>query len=353
MQHRTENSTDASKGNTIINEILSMKPDRIEQLMPSFLLIIATIFGIIVSFIGILQGKQNILLIGFCLIVGALIKSIGRSSVPELLTPHIPSNINRSSNRTQNDQVDFDIEGEEPVSPVDHRGIDILKSRVRFELKKTKIAVEYSSLSKSGKSQSRSLLREAEKTIEQAQIGADLRYSWELIKLASELTNAIRNDSRVVLIYTVIALVSIFSLAFLTWNKWDNLAFNIKVFGIPLGVFIWSGIGGFVSVPYRYVFQQEEFQEPTIKWLVIRPIMGLVLGTVTYFSFSISLLVLDRNLEEGLLKNREIIFLFISFFAGFSDRFAIFLLGSVVGRVVPAWSEKPAREEIIDDLTEE
>ena len=91
-----------------------------------------------------------------------------------------------------------------------------------------------------------------------------------------------------------------------------------------------------MSLPYRYVFQQEEFQEPTIKWLVIRPIMGLVLGTVTYFAFSTGLFILGEERDSNsLLENRNTVFFILAFISGFSDKLAIFILDTIIGRVAP------------------
>lgn len=306
----------------------------IRRLAPTFMSTLLAVAGVSILASEIYRNQFSTVSFAgiFLIILAAMLGSRNYFSVSSLLRPEIPTELEKDEDKK-----------EKPLETV-----ETLKSKVRFELRKTKISVEYSSLSSSGKAQCRSLLREAENLTEQASLESELRYAGELIELASRLTNAIRNDSRVVLIYTIIGLIAIAILAVLTWNQWSAIAFGTAIFGVPIGVFIWSGIGGYMSVPYRYVFQQEEFQEPTVKWLVIRPIMGLVLGVVTYFAFSISLLLLDSNLNSSLLKEREIIYLFIAFFAGFSDRFAIFLLESIIGRVVPAWAEKSSIVEDAD-----
>ncbi len=148
------------------------------------------------------------------------------------------------------------------------------------------------------------------------------------------------------MVYALLMMLLFGILAAITWGEWDEIAFDETVFGIPVAVLIWSAIGGFVSVLFRYVFQEEEFQEPTPKWLIIRPLMGMVLGIVTYFAFATGLYLVGDGFDPTQLQeSQKLAFLILAFIAGFSDRFAIFILNSVAGKVAPLGSQNVVAAE--------
>jgi len=333
---------------------------RIFRLIFALVLVVVGMWAFFISIPNVLQPNSGwVEMLSYlwpayaCLLfAGLLVRGVSfPSNVAELLTPTF-DNAPEAQDITIGDTADgaHVTVSTNPVAsvtiPVEFQSgltdIEAKKAFARFQLRKVKIAIQYSSVSRGTKRQSNSLLKEAEDAINQARTISEVAYAEEHIKIASSLGNAVNKDSRVVLIYTAFIIMSMVILGIVTWGKWNEIAFSNLVFGVPLGIIIWSAIGGFASVPYRYVFQQQEFQEPTVKWLFIRPIMGVILGTVAYFAFSLSLFALDNgNLDvTKLTENRSVIFLMLAFFAGFSDKFAVFILQSVIGRIAPAWTSK-------------
>jgi hypothetical protein len=99
---------------------------------------------------------------------------------------------------------------------------------------------------------------------------------------------------------------------------------------IPLPVLIWSGIGSFAAILYRFNSSGDvELQDP-LRWLFTRPLTGIVMGTITYFVLRIGLMSVESpNVDT--LSSSELLWL-VAFLSGFSDRFSDTLLRALIGR---------------------
>ncbi|MBL7802904.1 MAG: hypothetical protein JNL02_04150 [Saprospiraceae bacterium] len=100
--------------------------------------------------------------------------------------------------------------------------------------------------------------------------------------------------------------------------------FNVIKEYLPQGktfiaVILWSVIGSFASMIYRFnKIPVYDFGD-TLKWLLTRPVQGLTLGAALYLVL-ISGQYFFTGQTGDISKNQEIV-LFISFLLGFSDRF--------------------------------
>jgi hypothetical protein len=116
----------------------------------------------------------------------------------------------------------------------------------------------------------------------------------------------------------------------------------IPAIHVPVHVVIWSAIGSCSAVLYRVNRATALELEDPVRLMVTQPIVGIVMGTVSYLIVHLGLLTLTSNgattgsalaLDPTSSLRAIFFFSFISFLVGFSDRFADTLLKSPVGRL--------------------
>jgi hypothetical protein len=108
---------------------------------------------------------------------------------------------------------------------------------------------------------------------------------------------------------------------------------------VPWPVLIWSLIGSFASMIHQ--FNQKPIADfgDAIKWLLTRPVQGMVLGAAFYLVVTSGLLLLTGTAagKAGVMVADDVI-LALAFLVGFSDRFADRVF-SAVARAVPGRSQ--------------
>jgi hypothetical protein len=103
----------------------------------------------------------------------------------------------------------------------------------------------------------------------------------------------------------------------ITWREIRNF----PILGIPMGIVVWSFIGSFAAMLSQ--FYQKPVQEfgNTIKWVIIRPVLGVVMGAAVYLA--LYSLVLSTSNTNSLLP------LLVAFFVGYSDTFTFDILNTI------------------------
>jgi len=103
----------------------------------------------------------------------------------------------------------------------------------------------------------------------------------------------------------------------------------LPILQIPLPILLWSAIGSFAAILYRFNKSGDiELQDP-LRWLFTRPLTGLVMGIVGYLMLSIGFLA--AGVKDTSSFSTTVVFWLTAFISGFSDRFADTLLRSLVG----------------------
>jgi len=101
----------------------------------------------------------------------------------------------------------------------------------------------------------------------------------------------------------------------------------IPILGLPYSVVAWSAIGSIVAMLYQFL-NRPVSQLETMKWLVARPIQGILMGSFLYFVIAGGIIVLTNEefpaATNGLIDNvvKPELAAVIAFLGGFSDRFA-------------------------------
>lgn len=102
--------------------------------------------------------------------------------------------------------------------------------------------------------------------------------------------------------------------------KWKEIK-DYPILGIPLAVLIWSFIGSFAAMLTQFNKEPIHKFGDTLKWVIIRPVLGVVMGAAIYLAlFS---LVLTGKSQNALLP------LLVAFFVGYSDTFTYDIMASI------------------------
>ncbi len=109
--------------------------------------------------------------------------------------------------------------------------------------------------------------------------------------------------------------------------------------------FVWGGIGGVVGALYilwMHVSERQDFERQHVMWYIIQPIMGLILGGVTFLIIYTGLLSLQATQPAATALAREIQLFpcLIAFIAGFRPQFVFSLLTKIIKIINPPEEER-------------
>jgi len=115
------------------------------------------------------------------------------------------------------------------------------------------------------------------------------------------------------------------------------------IFGIPLPIMVWSVVGSFTSMLFRA--GQLPFSNPqeALRWLLFRPVVGIVMGLLTYLMVTAGLIVFAGTSKA---QTPELLWV-IAFVGSFSDSLSVNLLQKIVGKfqAAEAGSANPSASE--------
>jgi len=100
------------------------------------------------------------------------------------------------------------------------------------------------------------------------------------------------------------------------------------IMGIPLPILIWGVIGSFTSMLFRAGYFPFTDRSEAYRWLLFRPIVGVVMGVLTYLMVTAGLIVFAGNANT---QTPELLWI-IAFVGSFSDNLSINLLQKVLGK---------------------
>lgn len=117
---------------------------------------------------------------------------------------------------------------------------------------------------------------------------------------------------------------------------------KLPLLGIPWPVVLWSLIGSFAAMIYRFNKKPIYDFGDAVKWLLTRPVQGVVLGAAFYLVLVSGLFLLSgRSTSEGQSSHvANDVILILSFLVGFSDRFADSVFKAIVERYTQTTSRR-------------
>lgn len=112
------------------------------------------------------------------------------------------------------------------------------------------------------------------------------------------------------------------------------------IMGIPFPIWLWAAIGSLTSMLLRAGQSPFPSRTEALRWLMFRPIVGVVMGVLTYLMVTAGLIVFAGSSKA---QTPELLWI-IAFVGSFSDSLSINLLDKLLGRFqVSSASQREAR----------
>lgn len=170
-----------------------------------------------------------------------------------------------------------------------------------------------------------------------------------LVKLEIEIR---RSQSSKMSFVVVAAIVYVFALAVGALIGVDAINVGVEakelnstlVMGIPLPIWIWGVIGSLTSMLLRAGHFPFSDRSEAYRWLLFRPIVGVVMGVLTYLMVTAGLIVFAGTANT---QTPELLWV-IAFVGSFSDNLSINLLQKILGKF-EVEQEKPENQVAADE----
>ena len=123
-----------------------------------------------------------------------------------------------------------------------------------------------------------------------------------------------------VLLYLLIISISIF----LSWIFFSPILLDSKILWVPSWAFLWGSIGGILQ-GFWWLWQHisnRSLRKLWFVWYIILPLMGAILGALTYLVFIAGFIVATGETQI----TSEFFVILLSALAGFSTRWAVQIL---------------------------
>jgi hypothetical protein len=131
------------------------------------------------------------------------------------------------------------------------------------------------------------------------------------------------------------------------------------IFSLPLSVVMWAATGSLAAILYRFYTEQSRIRlAAEVRWLIARPIIGIIMGAIVYFTVVSGLILLgaspgaaERASNDPMPVGRMEVYWIIAFLAGFSDKFYLGIINLLVEKTFrvedkskPEGNPKPENE---------
>lgn len=109
---------------------------------------------------------------------------------------------------------------------------------------------------------------------------------------------------------------------------------EIPIVGVPVSVLVWAAIGSLAAILYRFYTHEPERITVEIRWLVARPIIGIIMGALVYLAILSGLFIFGgaTGSDTNPASARPQLMWLVAFLGGFSDRFFETVINTVEGR---------------------
>jgi len=158
--------------------------------------------------------------------------------------------------------------------------------------------------------------------------------------LKDEEKRAKKRTGRAVILFIILATFSLGGVLY--YLNCKGLA-NTKVpaLNVPYAVIVWSAIGSIAAMLYQFL-NRPVSQLETFKWLVARPMQGIIMGSFLYLIIAAGLLVSGNQTsnDTGNAVRPELAAV-IAFLGGFSDRFVDEMVKRATSILTQQSSEQP------------
>lgn len=113
----------------------------------------------------------------------------------------------------------------------------------------------------------------------------------------------------------------------------------VPIFGVPPSILMWGAAGSLAAILYRFYTEERRVRfDVEFRWLIARPVIGIIMGAVVYLAMRAGLLLLGAAPPSGTGGDASAsqlgVYWVIAFLAGFSDKFYIGIIDLLVERTM-------------------
>ena len=130
---------------------------------------------------------------------------------------------------------------------------------------------------------------------------------------------------------------------------------KVPLYGVPLSVLMWGAAGSLAAILYKFYTARRRVRfEVEVRWLIARPIIGIIMSGVTYLAIAAGLVFLSNGSTNNTGTPPAVppgnieVYWILAFLAGFSDKFYLRIIDLLVGKTVGEIgeeSEQPTNQE--------
>lgn len=109
---------------------------------------------------------------------------------------------------------------------------------------------------------------------------------------------------------------------------------------VPIQYYIWGGVGGVMAALYDFVkhTSERDIDVQSIRWYYIKPVLGIIIGPITYLLFTCIIFALGLNIDP---TKPNFLILLVCWIAGFSERFSLGMLDSAMDVIFNLPARRP------------
>jgi hypothetical protein len=157
-------------------------------------------------------------------------------------------------------------------------------------------------------------------------------------------------DQRLWNYFTIVVVLIYIALIVAGMALADALKKVPTVFNIPQEIFMWAAAGSLAAILYKFYTKQDRVNfQYEVRWLIARPMIGIIMGAVAYVGVLSGLILLNaaNNAGAAPAPSEPVgrAYCIIAFLAGFSDKFYMGVINLLVSKTSLA-SEGPAGEGV-------
>lgn len=154
------------------------------------------------------------------------------------------------------------------------------------------------------------------------------------ISREQQMQNGEKRLRWIIPVLVIVYIAVIVAIILLGGNVWSDTT-TIPLIGVPASILIWSAIGSLAAILYRFYTRQRTRISDEIRWLIARPIIGIIMGALAYLAILSGLFIFGTaaGVETTAGSARPQLLWMVAFLGGFSDKFFESIINAVVGKL--------------------
>ena len=190
--------------------------------------------------------------------------------------------------------------------------------------------------------EAKSILRdktnEPEWTLSRAQF--EVRRVHVAISREQQIQNGEKRLQWIIPVLVIVYIAMIVTVVVLGGNLWSETT-TVPFIGVPASILVWAAIGSVAAILYRFYTRQRGRISDEIRWLIARPIIGIIMGALAYLAILSGLFIFGTAVgAETTGSARPQLLWLVAFLGGFSDKFFETVINGIVGKFSNEHSSK-------------